>query len=90
MARLIRLKDTLFFRDKVRYTYDLGSLLLIVAVDQISAFDRVFPCGHVPCGGYGSIRTHHQHKHRSHADIFDTSDITVVEDFRKVVPNLIA
>ncbi len=34
----------LFFRGKVRDTYDLGNLLLIVATDRISAFDSVLPC----------------------------------------------
>jgi phosphoribosylaminoimidazole-succinocarboxamide synthase len=35
----------LFFRGKVRDTYDLGNRLLIVATDRISAFDVVLPCG---------------------------------------------
>jgi len=35
----------LFGRGKVRDTYDLGNLLLIVATDRISAFDSVLPCG---------------------------------------------
>jgi phosphoribosylaminoimidazole-succinocarboxamide synthase len=35
----------LFFRGKVRDTYDLGDRLLIVATDRISAFDVVLPCG---------------------------------------------
>jgi len=35
----------LFSRGKVRDTYDLGNLLLIVATDRISAFDSVLPCG---------------------------------------------
>jgi phosphoribosylaminoimidazole-succinocarboxamide synthase len=35
----------LFVRGKVRDTYDLGNLLLIVATDRISAFDSVLPCG---------------------------------------------
>ncbi len=35
----------LFVRGKVRDTYDLGDLLLIVATDRISAFDAVLPCG---------------------------------------------
>ncbi len=35
----------LFIRGKVRDTYDLGNLLLIVATDRISAFDSVLPCG---------------------------------------------
>jgi len=34
-----------FFRGKVRDTYGLGNLLLIVATDRISAFDLVLPCG---------------------------------------------
>ena len=34
-----------FSRGKVRDTYDLGNLLLIVATDRISAFDSVLPCG---------------------------------------------
>jgi phosphoribosylaminoimidazole-succinocarboxamide synthase len=34
-----------FVRGKVRDTYDLGELLLIVATDRISAFDVVLPCG---------------------------------------------
>jgi len=36
---------SLFIRGKVRDTYDLGDLLLIVATDRISAFDSVLPCG---------------------------------------------
>jgi len=35
----------LFFRGKVRDTYDLGEKLLIIATDRISAFDSVLPCG---------------------------------------------
>src|SRR4030042_1742505 len=35
----------LFIRGKVRDTYDLGNLLLIVATDRISAFDLVLPSG---------------------------------------------
>ena len=35
----------LFIRGKVRDTYDLGNLLLIVATDRISAFDVVLPSG---------------------------------------------
>ena len=35
----------LFFRGKVRDTYDLGNLLLIIATDRISAFDVVLPSG---------------------------------------------
>jgi len=35
----------LFYRGKVRDTYDLGKLLLIIATDRISAFDSVLPCG---------------------------------------------
>jgi phosphoribosylaminoimidazole-succinocarboxamide synthase len=35
----------LFFRGKVRDTYDLGNRLLIVATDRISAFDVVLPAG---------------------------------------------
>ena len=35
----------MFVRGKVRDTYDLGKLLLIVATDRISAFDVVLPCG---------------------------------------------
>ncbi len=34
-----------FGRGKVRDTYELGDLLLIVATDRISAFDVVLPCG---------------------------------------------
>lgn len=34
-----------FGRGKVRDTYDLGDLLLVVATDRISAFDVVLPCG---------------------------------------------
>ena len=36
---------SLFIRGKVRDTYDLGNLLLIVATDRISAFDSVLPGG---------------------------------------------
>ena len=35
----------LFIRGKVRDTYDLGSHLLIIATDRISAFDLVLPAG---------------------------------------------
>jgi phosphoribosylaminoimidazole-succinocarboxamide synthase len=35
----------LFGRGKVRDTFELGDLLLIVATDRISAFDVVLPCG---------------------------------------------
>ena len=35
----------LFGRGKVRDTYDLGEMLLIVATDRISAFDSVLPTG---------------------------------------------
>jgi len=35
----------LFLRGKVRDTYDLGNLLLMIATDRISAFDSVLPCG---------------------------------------------
>ena len=34
-----------FSRGKVRDTYDLGTRLLIVTTDRISAFDVVLPCG---------------------------------------------
>ena len=40
----------LFIRGKVRDTYDLGSHLLIIATDRISAFDSVLPCG-IPAKG---------------------------------------
>jgi len=43
---------TLFIRGKVRDTYELGNMLLIVATDRISAFDVVLPCG-IP--GKGSV-----------------------------------
>jgi phosphoribosylaminoimidazole-succinocarboxamide synthase len=35
----------LFFRGKVRDTYELGDRLLIIATDRISAFDVVLPAG---------------------------------------------
>jgi phosphoribosylaminoimidazole-succinocarboxamide synthase len=35
----------LFIRGKVRDTYDLGDMLLIIATDRISAFDVVLPAG---------------------------------------------
>jgi phosphoribosylaminoimidazole-succinocarboxamide synthase len=41
----------LFIRGKVRDTYDLGSHLLIVATDRISAFDVVLPNG-IPLKGH--------------------------------------
>jgi phosphoribosylaminoimidazole-succinocarboxamide synthase len=41
----------LFIRGKVRDTYDLGSHLLIVATDRISAFDVVLPCA-IPAKGH--------------------------------------
>ena len=41
---------SLFFRGKVRDTYDLGNLLLLIATDRISAFDVVLPCG-IPTKG---------------------------------------
>jgi phosphoribosylaminoimidazole-succinocarboxamide synthase len=40
----------LFIRGKVRDTYNLGSHLLIIATDRISAFDSVLPCG-IPAKG---------------------------------------
>ena len=42
-----------FIRGKVRDTYDLGDLLLIIATDRISAFDVVLPCG-IPNKGLGA------------------------------------
>jgi len=36
---------SLFIRGKVRDTYNLGNLLLIIATDRISAFDSVLPGG---------------------------------------------
>ena len=49
MVKEILLKTDLplpsFVKGKVRDTYDLGNLLLIVATDRISAFDVVLPCG---------------------------------------------
>jgi phosphoribosylaminoimidazole-succinocarboxamide synthase len=41
----------IFLRGKVRDTYDLGSHLLIVATDRISAFDVVLPSG-IPLKGH--------------------------------------
>jgi len=38
-------------RGKVRDTYDLGNLLLMVTTDRISAFDSVLPCG-IPDKGF--------------------------------------
>jgi phosphoribosylaminoimidazole-succinocarboxamide synthase len=35
----------LFGRGKVRDTFDLGDILLVIATDRISAFDVVLPCG---------------------------------------------
>ena len=35
----------LYYRGKVRDTYDLGDRLLFIATDRISAFDVVLPCG---------------------------------------------
>jgi phosphoribosylaminoimidazole-succinocarboxamide synthase len=40
----------LFFQGKVRDTYELGNLMLIIATDRISAFDFVLPCG-IPSKG---------------------------------------
>jgi phosphoribosylaminoimidazole-succinocarboxamide synthase len=40
----------LFLRGKVRDTYDLGGLMLIIATDRISAFDVVLPDG-IPSKG---------------------------------------
>ena len=37
--------SNLFYRGKVRDTYDLGDSLLVIATDRISAFDSVLPCG---------------------------------------------
>ena len=47
MSTIINTKLTLpiFVQGKVRDTYDLGNLLLIIATDRISAFDVVLPCG---------------------------------------------
>jgi len=41
----------IFIRGKVRDTYDLGSHLLLVATDRISAFDVVLPSG-IPLKGH--------------------------------------
>jgi phosphoribosylaminoimidazole-succinocarboxamide synthase len=41
----------LFIRGKVRDTYNLDRLLLIIATDRISAFDVVLPCG-IPHKGW--------------------------------------
>ncbi|MFC1967241.1 phosphoribosylaminoimidazolesuccinocarboxamide synthase [Chloroflexota bacterium] len=41
----------LFIKGKVRDTFDLGSHLLIVATDRISAFDVVIPSP-IPCKGF--------------------------------------
>ena len=46
----------LFGRGKVRDTYDLGDLLLIIATDRISAFDVVLPCG-IPDKGLSPEQT---------------------------------
>ncbi len=35
----------LFFRGKVRDSYEMGNQLLLIATDRISAFDVVLPCG---------------------------------------------
>jgi phosphoribosylaminoimidazole-succinocarboxamide synthase len=35
----------IFGRGKVRDTYELGDVLLVVATDRISAFDVILPCG---------------------------------------------
>ena len=40
-----KLSLPLFIRGKVRDTYELGNLLIIIATDRISAFDVVLPCG---------------------------------------------
>src|SRR4030043_1789348 len=40
-----------FIRGNVRYTYNLGSHLLLVATDRISAFDVVLPNG-IPLKGH--------------------------------------
>ncbi len=49
MSKEVLLKTDLplpsFVKGKVRDTYNLGNLLLIVATDRISAFDVVLPCG---------------------------------------------
>ena len=45
------LKLPLFIRGKVRDTYDMGSHLLLVATDRISAFDVVLSCG-IPLKGH--------------------------------------
>lgn len=46
---------TLFERGKVRHAYDLGSTLLMVATDRLSAFDVVLPQG-IPGKGVGLTR----------------------------------
>ena len=46
MLRFSELGDIEFFkRGKVRDVYDLGSTLLVIATDRISAFDHVMPNG---------------------------------------------
>jgi phosphoribosylaminoimidazole-succinocarboxamide synthase len=46
-----KLQLPIFIHGKVRDTYDLGSHLLLVATDRISAFDVVLPCG-IPLKGH--------------------------------------
>ena len=40
-----KLPIPIFIKGKVRDTYDLGSHLLVIATDRISAFDVVLPTG---------------------------------------------
>jgi len=37
--------SNLFYRGKVRDTYDLGDSLLVIATDRVSAFDSVLEAG---------------------------------------------
>jgi len=39
--------SNLYYRGKVRDTYDLGDSLLVIATDRISAFDSVLEAGSV-------------------------------------------
>jgi phosphoribosylaminoimidazole-succinocarboxamide synthase len=67
-----------FIRGKVRDTYDLGSHLLIVATDRISAFDVVLPTG-IPLKGHVLNRLSSFWFRRTH-DIVPNHMAEVVDD----------
>ncbi len=72
----------LFIRGKVRDSYNLGNLLLIVATDRISAFDFVLPCG-IPAKGFvlNQLSAFWFHKTRN---LVPNHLVEVIDDVRRL------